>query len=195
MTSARCCVFGCLFAALEPHCVCLLCVFYSWNRLTIAIDLETRDDGINEKLGAGWAIGKGEIVGFAVAVDGWQGYFPFGHLGGGNMIPEQVKDYMKKICSLPCPKIFHNAQYDVGWLEASGIKVHGPIIDTMIAAALIDENRFSYSLNTLSVDYLGEIKAETELREAAAAHGIDPCLLYTSPSPRDRQKSRMPSSA
>ena len=25
--------------------------------------------------------------------------------------------------------------------------------------------------------------------------GYDPCLLYTSPSPRDRQKSRMPSSA
>ena len=24
---------------------------------------------------------------------------------------------------------------------------------------------------------------------------IQPCLLYTSPSPRDRQKSRMPSSA
>ena len=90
------------------------------------------------------------------------------------MIPEQVKAYMKKICSLPCPKIFHNAQYDVGWLEASGITVHGEIIDTMIAAALIDENRFSYSLNALSVDYLGEIKAETELREAAAAHGIDP---------------------
>jgi DNA polymerase I-like protein with 3'-5' exonuclease and polymerase domains len=44
----------------------------------------------------------------------------------------------------------------------------------MIAAALIDENRFSYSLNALSVDYLNEIKAETELREAAAAHGIDP---------------------
>jgi len=136
----------------------------------IAIDLETRDDGINEKLGAGWALGKGEIVGFAVAVDGWQGYFPFGHLGGGNMIPEQVKAYMKKVCT----KVFHNAQYDVGWLEASGITVNGHIVDTMIAAALIDENRFSYSLNALSVDYLGEIKAETELREAAAAHGIDP---------------------
>ena len=27
------------------------------------------------------------------------------------------------------------------------------------------------------------------------ADGFDPCLLYTSPSPRDRQKSRMPSSA
>ena len=26
-------------------------------------------------------------------------------------------------------------------------------------------------------------------------HNVDTCLLYTSPSPRDRQKSRMPSSA
>ena len=39
----------------------------------IAIDLETRDDGINEGLGAGWATGKGKIVGFAVAVEGWLG--------------------------------------------------------------------------------------------------------------------------
>jgi len=144
------------------------------NAKEIAIDLETRDDGISNGYGAGWATNRGEIVGFAVAVEGWQGYFPFGHLGGGNMIPEQVKAYMKKICALPCPKIFHNAQYDVGWLEASGIKVNGEIIDTMIAAALIDENRFQYSLNSLSLDYLGEIKAETDLKEAAAAHGVDP---------------------
>ena len=32
------------------------------------------------------------------------------------------------------------------------------------------------------------------VKQAALAHDI-PCLLYTSPSPRDRQKSRMPSSA
>jgi DNA polymerase I-like protein with 3'-5' exonuclease and polymerase domains len=140
----------------------------------IAIDLETKDDGISSRLGAGWALGKGNIIGFAVAVEGWQGYFPFGHFGGGNMIPEQVKNYMKQVCALPCRKIFHNAQYDVGWLEAEGIKVNGEIVDTMVAAAIIDENRFSYSLNALSVDYLGEIKAETDLKEAAAAHGVDP---------------------
>jgi hypothetical protein len=34
----------------------------------------------------------------------------------------------------------------------------------MIAAALIDENRWSYSLNALSVDYLGEVKAENDLK-------------------------------
>ena len=140
----------------------------------IAIDLETRDDGINNGMGAGWATKSGEIVGFAVAVAGWQGYFPFAHLGGGNLIKEQVWKYMQDICALPCPKIFHNAQYDVGWLKASGITVNGTIIDTMVAGALIDENRYSYALNSLSKDYLGELKAETELIEAAQQHGVDP---------------------
>ena len=31
--------------------------------------------------------------------------------------------------------------------------------------------------------------------DAAAFEAAQPCLLYTSPSPRDRQKTRMPSSA
>ena len=35
----------------------------------------------------------------------------------------------------------------------------------------------------------------SEINAAAVAAGIGTCLLYTSPSPRDRQKSRMPSSA
>jgi hypothetical protein len=61
----------------------------------IAIDLETRDDGITNGLGAGWATNSGKVIGFAVAVDGWQGYYPFDHFAGGNMIPEQVLKYIK----------------------------------------------------------------------------------------------------
>ena len=38
----------------------------------------------------------------------------------------------------------------------------------------------------------GNKEAEEKFKEAAEAYS---CLLYTSPSPRDRQKSRMPSSA
>ena len=39
--------------------------------------------------------------------------------------------------------------------------------------------------------------AKGHLEEAGASLGdvVKACLLYTSPSPRDRQKSRMPSSA
>ena len=140
----------------------------------IAIDLETRDDGITKGLGAGWATNNGKVIGFAVAVDGWQGYYPFDHFAGGNMVPEQVLKYIKTVCALPNKKIFHNAQYDLGWLQAMGMTVNGVIIDTMIAAALIDENEWSYSLNNLAKKYLGEIKAETDLIEAAKDHGIDP---------------------
>ena len=38
------------------------------------------------------------------------------------------------------------------------------------------------------------VKASEEQKEVTEAK-FDGCLLYTSPSPRDRQKSRMPSSA
>ena len=58
-------------------------------------------------------------------------------------------------------------------MQAEGIEVKGDIIDTMIAAALINENRRMYNLNSLSIDYLGELKAETDLKEAAEAHGVD----------------------
>ena len=37
--------------------------------------------------------------------------------------------------------------------------------------------------------------AEAQARQLARAERQTDCLLYTSPSPRDRQKSRMPSSA
>ncbi len=144
------------------------------NAKEIAIDLETKDEGINKGLGAGWAMGQGEIIGFAVATEGWQAYYPFGHFGGGNLIKEQVLKYMHDVCALPCRKIFHNAQYDVGWLKAYGIEVKGEIVDTMIAGALIDENRYTYKLNALAKDYVGELKAETDLIEAAKAHGVDP---------------------
>ena len=140
----------------------------------VAIDLETRDEGINNGLGAGWALGKGEIIGFAVTSKHGSFYYPFGHLGGGNLIKEQVLRYMKDVCALPCRKIFHNASYDVGWLQSYGIKVEGEIVDTMIAGCLIDENRFSYSLNALAKEYLGEIKAEQGLRESAQLYGVDP---------------------
>ena len=72
------------------------------------------------------------------------------------------------------PKIFHNASYDVGWLRNAGITVNGTIHDTMISSALIDENRFSFTLNSLSKDKLGQTKNEDVLVEFAKSKGIDP---------------------
>ena len=44
------------------------------------------------------------------------------------------------------------------------------------------------------IDVLGNEHSELFMK-IVNANEVDICLLYTSPSPRDRQKSRMPSSA
>ena len=139
----------------------------------IAIDLETKDDGIKNGVGPGWATKQGRVIGVALAVDGWEGYYPIAHEGGGNFDQNVFLNQLKPILELPCDKIFHNSMYDVGWLDALGLKVHGKIIDTMIAAPLINENRFNYTLRDLSKEYVGETKSETLLYEAAKEWGVD----------------------
>ena len=128
----------------------------------VAIDLETRDPNLMS-MGPGYIRGDGEVVGVAVACDGFENYFPFGHESGFNFPKNKVVNFIKKVCASDNDKIFHNSTYDVGWLEALGIKVNGRIIDTMIIAPLVDENHYSYSLNALGRMYLNEGKTETEL--------------------------------
>jgi len=144
----------------------------------IAIDLETRDPGLKSR-GSGALIGEGEIVGIAVAVEGWSGYYSFGHekTSGqqANHFDEiSVMSWIKVVCALPSTKIFHNAMYDVCWLKAYGVKINGHIVDTMVMAALVDENKFSYSLNSVSYEWLGEVKDESLLTQTAKEWGIDP---------------------
>jgi DNA polymerase I-like protein with 3'-5' exonuclease and polymerase domains len=139
----------------------------------IAIDLETRDPDLKSR-GSGAIIGNGEIVGIAVAVEGWSGYYPIAHQGGGNLEKDKVMDWIKDVCSTDSVKLFHNAMYDVCWLRAAGVKINGHIVDTMVMASLIDENRLSYTLNSISYEFLGEVKDEKALTEAAQSWGIDP---------------------
>ena len=143
------------------------------NANEVAIDLETKDLNLKTK-GSGWATFDGGIVGFAVAALGQQWYFPIQHDAGGNMDLAITTAFMVDLLKRPSTKIFHNASYDVGWLLANGFEINGKIVDTMVAAALIDENRYSFSLNACAKDYLGEIKNETFLKEKAKEWGIDP---------------------
>jgi len=139
----------------------------------IAIDLETRDPDLR-KSGSGSVIGNGDVVGIAVAVSGRKFYFPIGHASGPNMPRKKVLSWLQDTMSTDAVKIFHNAMYDVCWLRHLGIKINGLIVDTMIAASLVNENRYQYSLNSLGWDYLGYGKSENELIEAAKSRGLDP---------------------
>ena len=139
----------------------------------IAVDLETRDPDLRSK-GSGAVIGNGEVVGIAVAVPGKKYYFPIAHGEGPNMDRKKTLEWFKDTMACDAIKIFHNAMYDVCWIRKLGIKINGLIVDTMIAASLVDENRFQYSLNALGWDYLGHGKSEVALVEAAKSRGLDP---------------------
>jgi DNA polymerase I-like protein with 3'-5' exonuclease and polymerase domains len=139
----------------------------------IAIDLETCDPHL-EDMGPGWPRKDGYVVGYAVAVEGWKGYYPVAHEGGGNLDKRMVERWIQEILSTRADKIMHNAAYDMGWLLATGFTINGRIRDTSIAAPLIDENRFAYSLNSLGFDYLKEIKSEQGLKQAASDFGVHP---------------------
>jgi DNA polymerase I-like protein with 3'-5' exonuclease and polymerase domains len=139
----------------------------------IAIDLETCDPSLTI-LGSGAITGKGFVVGIAVAVDGWSGYYPIAHEGGGNLDKRIVLDWFQDILNTNANKIFHNAMYDVTWIKAMGLNINGRIIDTMIAGSLINENRFSYTLDSMGKEYVGFGKNETNLKDAARDWNIDP---------------------
>ena len=139
----------------------------------IAIDLETHDPEL-KTMGSGSVVGKGKVVGIAVATDGYSGYFPFDHEGGGNLEKSKVIQWFTDICKTTATKIFHNAMYDVCWIRSMGIQINGQIVDTMIAASLVNENRFRYDLGSLGWDYCGQGKNETELNNAAKEWGVDP---------------------
>ena len=141
---------------------------------TLAIDLETYDPYLMA-CGPGWATGRGHVVGVGVAVKDWKGYFPIRHEGGGNLDETVVLRWLTNLLSSEKREaIFHNALYDVGWLRREGIDVKGKIQDTIIAAPLLDENRFSYSLSALGDFYCDEKKDESLLQDAALAYGINP---------------------
>jgi len=139
----------------------------------IAIDLETRDPNLMT-MGSGAVRQEGEVVGIAIAVEGWSGYFPIAHEGGGNMDRGLVLDWFEEVLHTTATKIFHNAMYDVSWIRSMGFHINGGIVDTMVAASLCNENRFSYTLDSVAKEYVGVGKNEKLLQEAAKDWGINP---------------------
>ena len=138
----------------------------------IAIDLETKDPDL-KTIGSGSVIGRSKIVGIAVAVQDWKGYYPIAHEGGGNMDKNMVLKWFQDVLNTDAIKIFHNAMYDVCFIKAAGLKINGMVVDTMIAGSLVDENRFRYDLGSMGRDYLGIGKNETVLKETADLWGVD----------------------
>lgn len=138
----------------------------------IGVDVETKDPYLTTQ-GPGFIRGDAEIVGVTLATEdrGW--YFPVRHLGGGNLDPDIVFDYVRDVMKKPIPKVMANASYDLEALWSENIEVKGPVYDVQIAQALLTEDREEgFDLGALGMLHLGESKDEVLLREAASAYNV-----------------------
>lgn len=142
----------------------------------IAIDLETCDPELRTTA-PGFISHVGFVAGIALA---WEEgkelksiYIPIHHRKGNNYNEKEVIEWLNETLSGQSEKIFHNAQYDVGWLRYMGVRISGRIFDTMLAAPLLNENRFSYQLDSLGKIYCGEGKFEEALNMAVTEEFCD----------------------
>ena len=138
----------------------------------ISVDLETHDPNI-KKSGPGYKRRDGKVVGVAIADKHHQIYLPFDHFGGDNLDKQTVFSYVKHVLNKADEIIMANATYDLGWLETLSLSVSCPVRDIQVAEALIDEEKFSYSLDSISKKYLKKGKKEDGLQNAADTYGIN----------------------
>ena len=107
------------------------------------------------------------LHGISVAFDGpAQGfYFPIAHAGNSNINGNQ----RGKLYSLLASRdflVFHNAVYDLRILAEAGLDYRGEFYDTMLMAHWINEERYNYSLDTISKLYGGKPKEMPEFMKA-----------------------------
>lgn len=139
----------------------------------IGLDTETRDKGLANDVGPGWAHGMGHIAGISVA---WgrseQIYVNMKHPDSKVWDKRIVTNWLDHILSQN-RVVFHNAGYDMGWLNHDfGVGWPTKYDDTMAMCVLLDENRYSYDLDTMCKEYGVTGKDEGLLAEAAASYGV-----------------------
>jgi DNA polymerase-1 len=129
----------------------------------IALDIETRDPDL-KTMGPGALRDPNEnyITGVSLSVgEGQSWYFPTRHASGKNMDEAQVTRYLNDTLSNEKQeKVGANILYDAFWLRTHGVNVQGMLRDVQVAEPLLNEHRFSYSLDALGQSYFGEGKTE-----------------------------------
>lgn len=135
------------------------------NEKILWTDVEVKDEHLRT-LGPGWVRNEGYIAGLAVGTSDRQWYFPIRHAVGNNFDPHHTlrwyKDQIASVNKVGC----FNASYDLGWLQHEGVPCPLHVVDVQSSAALLNENRKSYSLENIAKDSNVPGKDEQFLKDA-----------------------------
>ena len=105
-----------------------------------------------------------ELVGISLCTTAEEAYYlPIGHRDSdGGLVANQlplalVQKSLTPLFSDPgLPKLGHNLKFDLPILENHGLRLSGPLWDTMIASYLLDPSRRSQKLDDLCLEMLGK---------------------------------------
>src|SRR5262245_12697707 len=145
----------------------------------VALDRETKDEGLAGNRGPGWAYKAGYVIGVSAA---WREgdkvrafYAPTAHPDSQCFDPAKVAEWERDHAKAGVRFVMQNAPYDVGWGDVDMNVPPPPLVDdTTCMAVMIDENRLSYDLDSLC-KWRGVQGKNTKTRdEAAAVIGVDP---------------------
>ena len=115
---------------------------------------ETKEPAYDvETTGLDWK--RCHTIGYSVSDGKRAVYVPVRHTGGSNIDqPEHFERDLSKYIKEHQGKIVgHNIKFDAHFSENSGIKLGNKVEDTMVNECLINENRFSYSLENVCKHY------------------------------------------
>ena len=147
----------------------------------IALDTETKDNGLASGRGSAWPWRDGHVCGVSVAYRAESTirslYFPLRHPDTANLNPDQVFQWLRDLIASDVRIVTQNGIYDYGWLRAdAGINMPSSerIEEIGALATLVDENRYQYSLDALCKWRGLPGKDDALLREGCAALGLIP---------------------
>jgi DNA polymerase I-like protein with 3'-5' exonuclease and polymerase domains len=137
-----------------------------------AIDWETRDTTLTT-VGSAWAFPTADDypIGVAVASCGRSAYYAIRH-PEGNFDGDVIAWLREQLGRSNVQMVAANSLYDLGWCNRMGIRPYNGAVDVQGLAALLDENRLSYSLDNLSKDILGVGKDDSLLQKVAGGYGV-----------------------
>lgn len=145
------------------------------GRKEVSIDTESKDDGLNNRRGPGWALGPaGYICGVSWAAEGSVGYAPIAHPDTECFPKENVMRWVDDLFRSGTRIVFHNGPYDLGWLGCDGVQPPDDLVDTSAAAVMLDEQQRSYSLDACCAREGIPGKDASLLADAVRSYGGDP---------------------
>lgn len=151
----------------------------------VGFDTETDDPGIAAGLGSSWARpGEGSICGYSIVHNPGDGkpresfYVGLNHAGGNSDWDKAIRWLRAQAAKPDVTLVGANVLYDLGWLRRNGIEPLNDPYDVQGVAALLDTERYSYSLDALDWEYLKRRKNTKALYDAAREYGITNPYLH-----------------